>query len=474
MGLLGLTTAAVARGDWAVAIGERRFFQLIALQLVLLVGSALWTRFRTPGPRFLFAMFTLDVAAASILSAWTGGAGSLLVFLYFPVIAAGAYLLGRRGALVVAVLSAVGLIGVGWYAGTEDGDQLLAYWEIGFRVLSFVLVGLLSGQLAESLERTGKELQFQRVTSEVVLARVRAGVLIVDPNDRIVEVNSNGRLLLGDIVGKRVTEVFTGAVYHRAWEETTEQGRHLVCSQAPLPAQERVVVVEDVTDLWEMRERAERDQRLIGVGRLAAGLAHEIRNPLASIMAILQMLREDRPNRQVDLALGEAERLNRLVDEFLEASRTPTLRRSRIDVAAIAAMVTEAFGADPRFLGSVTVHLEAASVTADIDPDRIRQVLWNLLTNAAQAMPGGGKVGLRVEAHPDVAVIHVTDEGVGVAAAELPHIFDPFFTRRAGGTGLGLALVDQIIRIHGGSIGVVSAPGAGTTFTIRLPLGAAS
>lgn len=457
-----------------MAIAERRFFQLIALQLVLLVGSALWTRFRTPGSRFLFAMFTLDVAAASVLSAWTGGAGSLLVFLYFPVIAAGAYLLGRRGAIVVALLSAVGLVGVGWYAGTEDGDQLLAYWEIGFRVLSFVLVGLLSGQLAESLERTGKELQFQRVTSEVVLARVRAGVLIVDPNDRIVEVNSNGRLLLGDIVGKRVTEVFTGAVYHRAWEETTSQGRHVVCSQAPLPADERVVVVEDVTDLWDMRERAERDERLVGVGRLAAGLAHEIRNPLASIMALLQMLREDNPNRQVDLALGEAERLNRLVDEFLEASRTPTLRRAPIDIATLATTVTEAFASDPRFIGNVSVQLTAASIIADVDPDRIRQVLWNLLTNAAQAMPGGGKVSVRVEASADAAVIHVADEGVGIVAAELPHIFDPFFTRRAGGTGLGLALVDQIIRIHGGSIGVVSAPGTGTTFTMRLPLGAPS
>ena len=455
-----------------MAIAERRFFQLIALQLVLLVGSAFWTRFRTPDTRFLFAMFTLDVGAASLLSAWTGGASSLLVFLYFPVIAAGAYLLGRRGALVVALLSAVGLMGVGWYAGTEDGDQLLAYWEIGFRVLSFVLVGLLSGQLAESLERTGKELQFQRVTSEVVLARVRAGVLIVDPNDRIVEVNSNGRLLLGDIVGKRVTDVFTGAVYHRAWEETTPQGRHVVCSQAPLPAEERVVVVEDVTDLWEMRERAERDERLIGVGRLAAGLAHEIRNPLASVMAILQMLREDNPNRQVDLALGEAERLNRLVDEFLEASRTPTLRRAQTDIAALATTVTEAFASDPRFVGSVSVELSAVSIVADIDPDRIRQVLWNLLTNAAQAMPGGGKVGVRVEAAPDAALVHVADQGVGIAAAELPHIFDPFFTRRAGGTGLGLALVDQIIRIHGGSIAVNSAPGSGTSFTIRLPLGA--
>lgn len=472
MGLLGFTIVGVAAGGWNLAQDEHRFFQLSAVQLVVLVASALWTRFRRPGPLFLYAMFTMDVAGASVLSAWTGGGDSLLVYLYFPVIAAGAYLLGRTGALVVAGLSSVGLLIVWLTHPDADADLLLAYWEIGFRLLSFFLVALLVGQLAESLERTDTELKAQRVASETVLERVRAGVVIADHSDRIVEVNPSARLLLGDVISRRLSEVFLGAIHHRAWEETTADGKRLVCSQASLPDQGRVVVVEDVTDLWAMRERAQRDERLVAVGRLSAGLAHEIRNPLAAITAILQLLREDRPSRQVDLALGEAERLGRLVEEFLQASRTPELRRIALDLGGLVRMIADAFAQDPRYGGRITLRVEADAVTAAVDPDRLRQVVWNLLLNAAQAMPEGGEIAVTVRQVRGEAVLSVQDAGVGIAAEELPRIFDPFYTRRAGGTGLGLALVDQVIRSHGGVIGVDSTPGAGTTFSIHLPLGA--
>ena len=471
VGLLGLTVTAGARGQWADAIASMPVYPLIATQLALLIACIIWSNFRKLSTPALYALFALDVAGASLLSAWTGGTSSLLVFLYFPVIAAGAYLLGRRGALVVSLLCLIGQVGVGMHAQTDNGDPLLLYLEIGFRTMSFLLVGILSGQLAESLERTGKELQFQRVTSETVLARVQAGVLIIDRDDRIAEVNANGRILLGDIVGKRLTEVFSGAVHHRAWEESTPESRRLVCSQAPLPADERVIVVEDVTELWEMRQRAERDDRLVGVGRLAAALAHEIRNPLASITSVLQLLREEGKNRQVDLALGEAERLNRLVSEFLDTASAPAIQRMPTDLAALASAAADAFRSDPRFAGTRVV-VEAQAVTADVDRDRLRQVLWNLLRNAAEAMQEGGTIYVRVTTDSAQATIEVEDHGMGILSGELPRIFDPFFTRRAGGTGLGLALVDQIVRLHGGVVAARSVPGSGTTLTLHLPLGA--
>ncbi len=471
LGLLGLTVTAGARGEWTDAIARMPIYPLIATQLLLLIACIVWSKFRKLSTIALYTLFAWDVGVASLLSAWTGGTSSLLIFLYFPVIAAGAYLLGRRGALVVALFCFIGQVGVGMYAQGDSRDALLLYLEIGFRVMSFLLVGILSGQLAESLERTGKELQFQRVTSETVLARVQAGVLIIDRDDRIAEVNANGRILLGEIVGKRITEVFSGAVHHRAWEESTPESRRLVCSQATLPAEERVIVVEDVTELWEMRQRAERDDRLVGVGRLAAALAHEIRNPLASITSVLQILREDGKNRQVDLALGEAERLSRLVTEFLEAARAPSIQRTPTDLAALTSEAVDAFGNDPRF-GGTRVVVEAQVFTADVDRDRLRQVLWNLLRNAAEAMPEGGTICVRVTRDLGQAVIEVEDHGRGILASELPRIFDPFFTRRAGGTGLGLALVDQIVRLHGGVVAARSVPGSGTTITLHLPVGA--
>lgn len=469
LGILAVTTWTALR-EVDGGLTEEHFFQLSAVQLVLLIASTLWTRLRRPGTAFLALMFLSDVVSASLLSAWTGGPGSLLVYLYFPVIAAGAYLLGRPGATAVALLSAAGLILVSVASGARDGDLLLAYWEVGFRVLSFLLVGLLSGQLAESVARASEALAVQKVASETVLERVRAGVLIIDGQDKVAEINPSGRLVLGEVVGQRVTDVFRGSVHHRAWEEERADGRRLVCSQATLPGEGRVIVVEDVTELWAMRDRAQRDERLVATGQLAAGLAHEIRNPLAALSGILQLLREDRPSRHLDLALGEAQRLNRLVDDFLAAARTPTIQAIELDLDGLVANVVEAFGQDPRFAGNHRIRCRCAPVRAAVDPDRWRQVMWNLLTNAAQAMPGGGEVEVDLTREGDMAVLRIRDHGVGIAEAELPRIFDPFYTRRAGGTGLGLAVVDQIIRAHRGQIGVDSAHGVGTTFTIQIPL----
>ena len=464
-----MTAVGVLRGG-ELDLNDQRILEFSAVQLLFLVVTTAWTLVRSSSSRFLYAMFAADVLGASILSAWTGGPSSLLVFLYFPVIAAGAYLLGRRGANVVAALSAVGLVSVALLSASLGEDPLLAYWEAGSRVLSLILVGVLSGQLAESLAAAGRALQVQRVASETGLERVRAGVFIVGLDDQVTEVNPNGRLLLGDVVGKRVTEVFRGAVHHRAWEEVLDD-RRLVCSQAVLPGQGRVIVVEDATELWGMRERAQRDERLVAVGQLAAGLAHEIRNPLASLSAVLQMLQEDHPSRQLELALGEAERLNRLVDEFLSASRRPALRPVDVEVDALVAEVVESFRQDPRFAAAVTVRLEASPAPATVDPDRMRQVLWNLLTNAAQASATGGEVRVWVEQEPGGVRIVVGDRGAGIPRDDLQRIFDPFYTRRDGGTGLGLAVVDQIVRGHGGAIEVASAPQEGTRFTIHLPSG---
>ncbi len=468
LGILVVTAAESLQDGYSA--DDLHFFQLSAVQLLVLVISALWMRLRHPGPGFLGMMFLVDVAGASLLSAWTGGPGSLLVYLYFPVIAAGAYLLGRGGAIAVSVLSGAGLMLVAVAEGPTDGNLLLAYWEVGFRVLSFVLVGILSGELAESLERAGKALQVQRVASETVLERVRAGVLILGPTDVVSELNPSGRLLLGDVTGKRVTDVFRGSVHHRAWEEERPDGRRLVCSQATLPDHGRVIVVEDVTELWAMRERAQRDERLVATGQLAAGLAHEVRNPLAALTAILQMLREDRPSRHLELAIGEAQRLNRLVEDFLTASRAPSIHPINLDLDGLVATVVEAFGQDPRFAGKLEVVTRLMPAPASVDPDRIRQVLWNLLTNAAQAMPGGGQIDVDMGVEGEEVVLRVRDRGVGVPIEDRERIFDPFYTRRAGGTGLGLAVVDQLVRAHQGSISVHAPEGGGTCFAVRLPL----
>ena len=473
LAILGSAIGLVAQGDWDLGPRSASFLRLVAVQLLVLVVTTLWARFRPVNPTYIYVQLAVDVVGASLLSAWTGGSSSLLTFLYFPTIAAGAYLLGRTAGLTAAGMSAAALVVVAFTVGPgDDVAPELAYWETGFRLLSFFLVAILTGQLAESLEEAGQALRAQRVASETVIERVRAGVMTADADDTVVGVNPSGRLLVGDVVGKRLAEVFTGAIHHRAWEEARPDGRHWVCSQAGLPDGGRVVVLEDVTELWEMRERAQRDERFVAVGKLSASLAHEIRNPLAALSGTLQLLREERRSREIDVALGEAERLNRLVEEFLQAARAPTLRRERAEVGELARSSAEAFRVDPRFHGAVSLELDLLPVVALVDVDRVRQVVWNLLLNAAQAMPEGGPILLRVAPSPAGGVaLDVEDRGVGIPEPDRTKIFDPFYTRRSGGTGLGLALVEQVVRGHGGTVDVWAREGGGTTFRVWLPSG---
>jgi two-component system, NtrC family, sensor histidine kinase PilS len=240
-----------------------------------------------------------------------------------------------------------------------------------------------------------------------------------------------------------------------------------------------------------MERELRRNERLAAVGRLSASMAHEIRNPLAAISGSIQVLRAERERaptrdearRLMDIVLRETDRLNRLLTEFLEYARPGPLRLGALPVEEVLAEVLAIFdsGRPP----GVEVVLEVESgLCLHADPGGIRQLLWNLLLNAAQAMPEGGAIAISARAvsspqEPSAGgrntgedggwvELAVRDAGVGIPAAALEHIFDPFFTTKPGGTGLGLATVHRIVEEHGGSIRVQSAEGKGTSFHVRL------
>ncbi|MFN7145745.1 MAG: ATP-binding protein, partial [Myxococcota bacterium] len=177
----------------------------------------------------------------------------------------------------------------------------------------------------------------------------------------------------------------------------------------------------------------------------------------------------------VELAGGEAERLNRLVEDFLSVSKRPSVVARPVDVHAIAAEVCEAFGRDPRYASKVVTRCEGVPTVAPADPDRLRQALWNLVLNGAQAMPRGGEIVVTVReaaSHAEGVVgveIAVEDQGIGISDTDRPRVFDPFYTTRNGGTGLGLLLVEQVARGHGGHVHVQTGPSHGTAFHLWLP-----
>lgn len=230
------------------------------------------------------------------------------------------------------------------------------------------------------------------------------------------------------------------------------------------------------SDLSEMEAQVRRSQRLADLGTLAAGLAHEIRNPLASMSGSIELLRgsvcageDDR--RLMEIVLREAGRLNELVTQFLAFARPAPPRPVPTDLRALVDETLRVFRNDPQ---AAAARLEPALEPAEVecDPDQLRQVLWNLLSNAAQAVAASGRTGairVRCGATPQGARLVVEDDGIGMTTEELGRVFLPFFTTKARGTGLGLATVHRIVDAHGGKIQVASEERVGSRFVIDLP-----
>jgi signal transduction histidine kinase len=228
--------------------------------------------------------------------------------------------------------------------------------------------------------------------------------------------------------------------------------------------------------LQESFEQLRRAERLSALGELAAGLAHEIRNPLGSFEGALRIvsrpeLPEDTREEFRKLALGEVERLKGLVSSFLDFARPPALRPSPTPPLQLLQSV-EHLVSENALLARVAVRTEARIDLPEImvDSQQIKQVLLNLALNAVHAMQEGGNLVLRASVHRGVAVLEVEDEGVGVPEENLEKIFDPFFTTRPDGTGLGLSVAYRIVTQHGGQIRARRNPDRGMTFTVELPL----
>ncbi len=254
-----------------------------------------------------------------------------------------------------------------------------------------------------------------------------------------------------------------------------------------------VVIFQDVTDVVAMERELRRSERLAAVGELSASIAHEIRNPLAAISGSIQMMKSDGPGGRVDsdrlmgIVLREVDRLDGLITDFLSFARPGEPRIERVTLADLVGEVLEMFEAARPAAVGVECDLHAG-LAVHADPGQLRQVLWNLLVNAAQAMPDGG--ALRIEARPSRrgaaqgerfpgrmdekkpvwAEITVMDQGVGIPKEIVDRVFDPFFTTKAGGTGLGLAIVHRVVAEHHGLVRVERRAGAfRTAFCLLLP-----
>jgi two-component system, NtrC family, sensor histidine kinase PilS len=237
-------------------------------------------------------------------------------------------------------------------------------------------------------------------------------------------------------------------------------------------------VCQDLSLIKQMEQRMRQADRLAAVGRLSANMAHEIRNPLASISGAVQALAQELPpderrNRLVEIVLKESGRLNDLVRDFLEYARPAPMAPIEVDMAQLIddVLVLIEYRSLPPNLKIIREY--GLSLLARVDPQQMRQAIWNLCLNAVQAMPDtGGEIRVGAYLLPsdtDRFQFWISDTGLGIAEDDQPHIFEPFYSTKPEGSGLGLALVYRVMQDHGGHVDVKSRVGEGTTFTLTLP-----
>ena len=232
-----------------------------------------------------------------------------------------------------------------------------------------------------------------------------------------------------------------------------------------------VLTMEDVTSFREIGEKVRREERFSAVGHLAAAIAHEVRNPLVSLSGAVQPLKVDKEEeRLMAIVQREIGRINELVTRFMQSTRRTEFHAVPTDLEELVKEVVETFSQDQRYVELVEVQIMFQPIgPLPLDRERVRQILWSVIECGAQAMPNGGSIRISGEQVGN-RVRMMSDDGVGVDAKDVGRLFDPFYTTRVGGTGLGLATVDRCAREHGGEVWIRSKPGQGTTFAVWLPV----
>jgi signal transduction histidine kinase len=236
-----------------------------------------------------------------------------------------------------------------------------------------------------------------------------------------------------------------------------------------------IAACEDLSTLRQMEAQMRQADRLASLGRMSANIAHEIRNPLASMTGAIEALTSttvdhDERDKLTGIVLRESDRLNRIIADFLAYARPTPLAARRADVAAVLDEVLVLLEHRPLPADVKLVRDFGGLLSAEVDANALRQALWNLCLNAVEAMPDGGTLTVGAAVSGPAVEITIADTGRGIASNDLGHIFEPFFSTKPEGSGLGLALVHRIVRDHGGELDVETVPGAGTKFTVKIPL----
>ncbi len=464
------------------------------------------------------AQFFLDALLIAWLVWRTGDLTSPYITLFIVLISVSSVFLSALETLLTAGLCVLLFTGLSILVATDSIYSFGAMPEaakivqiVGFHNVAFLVVGLLASRLSdrrasgEQLKETAKSLANLRVLHERIVESIRSGLVTTDLSGEIYTFNAAAAEITGfrasEMVGKTIFSLFgnihlpitnsldatdTGDAPPRFETDIlTPEGFAVRVGYAiaPLVGEKGettglILTFQDLTEIRTMEENVRRKDRLAAVGRVAAGLAHEIRNPLGAMRGAIQVLQSQTPPESaqsslMEIILRESDRLNKIITNFLTYARPRVSSFSETDVREA---VSDTFtllkhSPDVKENHHLQTDLPDKPILISADPTQLKQIFWNLARNAIQAMPDGGDLKIKLEEIPKAERIRILfeDNGRGMSASQVEQLFEPFANSTTGGTGLGLSIVYQIVRDHSGTINVRSREGDGTTITVEFP-----
>jgi two-component system sensor histidine kinase PilS (NtrC family) len=463
---------------------------------------------------FIASQLLYDLLLTSYLVYLTGINDSIFLFLYLLNIVFASVVYQLHGALFVACFS--GLIYAFIYYANMDTEQTSAWYNLAYNELFFLLTALLCGQLMEELKRQKLMLDIQQeniarleLLNDRLLNSIPVGIVVLDGADYIHNINQTALSLLGlqhapEIRLKYYELLPTLHGIIQSWERMTEKqklrfhfhhgentqnrfslqvvelSRAANNEQKPSQVDELkyIIVFQNVAKMFELEKKLELESKLAATGQLAAAIAHEIRNPLASISGSIELLNKhlvidkEEDKKLLDISLREIHRLNRLITDFLEFAKPRDGESKELALFSLVKEVAEAIqsragiSVKPVFDIRIDPSFQVYS-----DPERLKQVFFNLFINSVEAAESSS-LKIHVEARRDaegMAEIDISDDGAGIPEKIGKRIFDPFFTTKQNGTGLGLATVAQIVKASKGDI-ALEPSNRGALFRLHLPL----